>query len=157
MRWFLLSLALMLLVPPIASAQFAVHETLMNETGATTTLMSPTRYERPSNPHTVWYFKLKVTAYADGGNTVRMYFESYDPIDSEWDYWGLPCADFLAATGECVMVFFRDIATDHATLITEDSNDINDVLVVPMPAIWRVRILHSGPLTTSYTVTHWRY
>jgi len=140
-----------------AQAQFLVQETLIDSTDVTSSTIEPgpMRYEHPSSPHTVWYFKLKVTALSAGG--MRLYLQYYDKIDDEWDVW-MSHPGQLDATGEVVCVFIGAPGiTDHNTLVTEASNDIDAVYLVPLPAIWRVGVLHNGASTASYTVTHWRY
>jgi hypothetical protein len=157
-RAALLVLIFILFCAPQAWAQFLVQETLItrvDETG--NNIVSEQRVEHPSSPHTVWYFKLDVTAIS--ANALNLYIEYYDLADNEWDNWMTGCSGVAAPGGECVIVVM-DIdngALDHETLVSEASNDIDVVDLVPMPAIWRVKVYRTGASTSSYTVTHWRY
>jgi hypothetical protein len=147
----------LLFVSP-ALAQFAVQETLITAAASTEDTVSAQRAEHPSAKNTIWYFKLDLTAIdGAGANGVTMSVEYYDYIDTEWDTWMTGCTQ-LTAIGECVMIFTSAAATDHASLVSTGSNDINVVHLVPMPGVWRVAVRETtGAPTATYTVTHWRH
>jgi hypothetical protein len=147
-----------LLVPLPAAAQFLTTETLIASAEYTTDQVSAQRTERPSNVHTIWYFKLDLTEIdGAGANGVTLSVEYYDSVDDEWDGWMTGCTE-LTAQGECVLMFMRSSPTDWLELETTANNDIDVIHLVPMPAIWRVTVKETtGTPTATYSVEHWRY